>query len=100
MVNCRFNILVRGFRRVYKRRGLYPGELITGIENASKQSTEVLVDRPTAGWVCGVRSFISGWLQYIQDRTLMRCTIIIIAITKCPNEQNIIKIHVIRSNVK
>ena len=43
MVNCRFYILVRGFRRVYKRRGLHPRELITGIENASKQSTEVLV---------------------------------------------------------
>jgi len=32
-----------GFRRVYKRRGLHPRELITGIENASKQSTEVQV---------------------------------------------------------
>ena len=36
-------IFVRGFRRVYKRRGLRPRELITGIENASKQSTEVVV---------------------------------------------------------
>ena len=36
-------IFVRGFRRVYKRRGLYPRELITEIENASKQSTEVQV---------------------------------------------------------
>ena len=36
-------IFVRGFRRVYKQRGLYPRKLITGIENASKQSTEVLV---------------------------------------------------------
>ena len=36
-------IFVRGFRRVYKRRDLHPRELITGIENASKQSTEVLV---------------------------------------------------------
>ena len=43
IVNCRFNILVRGFRRVYKRRSLHPRELITGIENASKQYTEVLV---------------------------------------------------------
>ena len=35
--------LGKGFWRVYKRRSLHPRELITGIENASKQSTEVLV---------------------------------------------------------
>ena len=39
-------------------------------------------------------------LQYNQDRTLMRCTFVVIAITRCPNEEKIIKILVIRSNVK